>query len=75
MKHKSPNYLYEKLSGDFQYQYRTQFASQNRIGPRYAAEYQLSRRSFQFRASEQWNNVPTDIRQVKTFTKFKQRLN
>ena len=74
MKHKSPKYLYEKLSGDFQYQYGTRFASQNRIGPRYAAEYQLSNRSFQFRASEQWNNVPTDIRQAKTFTKFRQRL-
>ena len=65
---------YEKLSGDFHFQHRTRFAQQNSIGPRYDAKYQLSSRSFQFRASKQWNNLPPDIKQAESFPKFKQML-
>ena len=51
LEHRSPKYLYKKLSDNSHFQYRTRFAQQNSIGPRYDANHQLSKRSFQFRAS------------------------
>ena len=74
LKHKSPKYLYKQLTGDSQCKYNTRFARNNSIGPRHPATNQISNRSFVFRASSQWNNLPIDIQEAETLSKFKQSL-
>ena len=78
---KSPAYLYSKLSviPGISY-YKTRF-SQNQmnnhninLGPDSQAEGDLANRSFKYRASRQWNNLPVKIREAENVNVFKEKL-
>ena len=71
---KSPKYLYDRISGNFHYTRGTRFSKRNRIGPRYAAKNDISNRSFQWRATKQWNMLPEEIQKIDKLHKFKQSL-
>ena len=77
----SPKYLYSKLSGvQGSTHYKTRFIqnlneNQNIVlGPDSQAESDIARRSFKYRASKQWNNLPIKMRQAETEKEFKNQL-
>ena len=78
---KSPQYLYDKLSGtQEEMHYRTRYIrgqldSQNiKLGPDSTAEGDMAKRSFKYRASVQWNSLPLNIREARNLKDFKFKL-
>ena len=66
--------MYDRLIGNHHYSYRTRFSRHNRAGPRFEAEHQLGNRSFQWRATNQWNMLPQEVQNIENLQKFKQSL-
>ena len=64
LQNKSPTYPYDRIIGNFHYSYGTRFSEESKIGPRYAAQYDISNRSFQWRATNQWNMLPQEIQKI-----------
>ena len=78
---RSPRYLYEKLSGvQGSTHYKTRFRKNmddNQsivLGPDSQAECEIARRSFKYRSTRQWNQLPLKIRNVETIKEFKNQL-
>ena len=78
---KSPQYLYEKLSGNhLSLHYRTRFVTnqdqnQNiRLDPDSKAILEIANRSFKYRVINQWNQLPVEIKQVSKIDIFKKML-
>ena len=78
---RSPHYLFSKLSGvQGLTHYRTRFVrnlNENQtivLGPDSQAVGDIARRSFKYRATRQWNNLPVRIRQAETVRVFKSQL-
>ena len=70
---KSPVYLYDKLSSE--YPYRTRYATQENIRIGGSQNHpQLCQRSFRWRASKQWNQLPANLKMSKTVNQFKMGL-
>ena len=74
LQNKSPIYLYDRIVGSFHYSYKTRFSKENKAGPRFAAKHQISNRSFQWRATSQWNMLPKEIQKIEKLPKFKKSL-
>ena len=77
----SPKYLYNKLSGlQTTTYYKTRFVQNRRenenilLGPDSQAESEIAQRSFKYRASNQWNNLPLMMRKMDSLQKFKSEL-
>ena len=71
-------YINSKLTNHFTYPTRTwvhikngNYDSNLRIGPEKKADHLLSQRSFRWRASNQWNKLPIEVKQSVTLNEFK----
>ena len=78
---RSPQYLYQKLSGtQGETRYETRYSqklSANqliKLGPDSMAQSDIARSSFKYRATRQWNELPVEIKQFKTINEFKVEL-
>ena len=78
---KSPQYLYDKLSGtQEEMHYETRYTREQqrnqtiKLGPDSHAEGELAKRSFKYRASAKWNTLPLSIRQARNLRNFKFEL-
>ena len=73
---KCPLYIHEKISCDT-LTYNTRYIAQHNIRKLRSnmnATHALSQQSFRWRASNQWNELPIDIKTTKTLSNFKLKL-
>ena len=78
---KSPKYLYMKLPGvQGSTSYTTRYIKNKKanqgivLGQDSQATSDLARRSFKYRASEKWNDLPLEIRNANKLNEFKRLL-
>ena len=67
-----PEYFYKKFSKNFPY--RTRFATGSRIKQDELVNSELGKSNFTYRAVFEWNELPTEIRQIPKLGKFKKEL-
>ena len=72
VQNKSPQYLYSMF--DTPYQYQTRQADSAMIKHLGAPSSELVRKSFRWRGSEDFNQLPVEIRNAKTLPEFKKEL-
>ena len=71
-KEKKPEYLFNKLSGEFQH--RTRLAAGNGIKEIDRVKHEERRKSFIPRAIRTWNALPVTIRKIQNMREFKKEL-
>ena len=69
---RKPVYLYDKLSKSFSY--RTRLASENGIRETETIKSDLRKKGFVHRSTQQWNNLPLNLKNLETLKKFKTEL-
>ena len=71
-----PKYLYSKLSNEtnLPYEMRSTADMRIRLGQDSKAGAELAKRSFKYRATQQWNQLPLELRQAVNVKTFKWKL-
>ena len=71
---KKPEYLAKKFGSDHPYRTRQSTSGGVRFGEEFNAKSSLSRNSFCFRGTVNYNRIPANIRQSRTIETFKYKL-
>ena len=84
---KNPVYIYEKMTNSFTHNTRAwvhvkdgdwfkqkDYGSNIRLGPSNSSSHAITEKSFRWRASKLWNNLPLELKQSKTLIIFKKSL-
>ena len=70
----SPGYLYDNISIRFVYNTRAAASNSVKCGPEFRASMTLTQRSWRWRAVQNFNILPRDLRRLTAITEFKQKL-
>jgi hypothetical protein len=69
-----PKYLFNKLSSDFPYNTRLAHLDSVRMGEAFKTKLELTERSFMNRATVNFNQIPTELRQTANIDDFKKKM-
>jgi hypothetical protein len=69
-----PKYIYSKLATEFPYNTRLAQTDSVRMGPDFQSRLELTEKSFMNRATLGYNQIPTELRQIKKIEMFKMKL-